>query len=88
MTKPKAVLAKIVPPESRGDEPTRAQGTRVFVGEQELSGVFRVELVAEAGGIWRARIDAHVIPPATLQAEALVHHPGPWKRFKRWLKTI
>lgn len=54
-------LARIVPPDPSKSGATPSQGTRVFLSDgSELQGVFRVELTADVGGLWRGVI--HVYP--------------------------
>jgi len=68
-----------------GDGPQVAQGhVRLYVGDQELTGVTRIELVAEVNDLWRARVDCMVKPPADLKAVATIRYPTLWQRLKRW----
>jgi len=54
-------LATIIPPATPADGYTRTQGTRVQLSDGSfLSGIKRIEIVAEVNGIWRARIDCMV----------------------------
>ena len=82
------VLARIVPAISGDDRKCLCQGTKVMVGDQELKGVFRIELVAQTNDIWRARIDVHVQPPTELSALAVVHYPSRWQRVRRWWREL
>lgn len=61
------MIAKIVVPQ--GDGLTKTQGTQVWVGDQQLTGVVKIELIAEVGDVWRAVVHCHVQPPAELLAE-------------------
>lgn len=77
-------ILRIVPGTHEGEGPQRCQGARLYVGGQELPGVTRVEIIAEAGGIWRAKVECWVKPPADLLSEAVITYPTWWQRFKRW----
>ena len=79
-------LLRIVPPDLQGDGPHRTQGTKLFVGEQELTGVVRVEIVAEVNDVWKANVECMVHPPYDLTAWAVVHYPTLWQRFRQWVK--
>lgn len=78
-------IARIVAAEDADPKLTKTQGTKVFVGDQELTGITRIELVCEVNDVWRARIDLMVQPPADLSATAIIHYPTAWQRIKRWL---
>lgn len=83
-----AVL-RVVPAEPRdGKGPHRCQGTKLFVGDQELTGVTRVELVAQVNGVWRAKVECWAKPPADLLSEAVITSPTWWQRFKRWANQL
>jgi hypothetical protein len=79
-------ILRVVPAEpSDGKGSHRCQGTKLFVGDQELTGVTRIELVADVNDdVWRARVDCMVKPPADLKAAATIRCPTLWQRFKRW----
>ena len=80
---------RIVPAQREGDGPTLCQGTRLFVGEQELTGVTRIELVAEVNNVWRAKVECMVKPPADLLSEAVVTYPTWWQRFcRKWFDGV
>ena len=79
-------LLRIVVPEREGNFAQVAQGTRCYVGDTELTGVVRIELVAEVNELWRARVDLMVKPPADLMAVAVIHYPTLWQRFRQWVK--
>lgn len=78
------VIAKIVPAPVVGEGPHRTQGTKVMVGDQQLGGVTRIELVAGINDVWRATIHC-MVHPTDLLAEAVVVEPSAWQRFKRLL---
>lgn len=59
--KPKVL--RIVPGEHDSTGAQLANGTRIFCGDQEVSQVTKLTLVAEVGGIWKATIECAVIPP-------------------------
>lgn len=83
-----AVL-RVVPAEPRdGKGPHRCQGARLFVGDQELTGVTRVELVAQVNGVWRAKVECWVNPPADLRAEAVFTRPTCRQRLKHWAMCL
>lgn len=67
-----------------GDGPHLTQGTRLFVGDQELTGVTRVELICEINDVWRARVECMADPPADLLSVASIARPSLWRRFRRW----
>lgn len=71
-----------VPPSSSGF--TKTQGTKLFVGDTEVKGVTRIELIAEVNDIWRARIDVNIQAPADLTALAVFHRPTFWQYLKYW----
>lgn len=77
-------LLKVVPAAHEGEGPQRCQGTRMYVGGQELTGVIRVELIAEVNSLWRANVECWVEPPADLLSEPVITYPTWWQRFKRW----
>lgn len=77
-------ILRVVPDTHEGQGPQRCQGTKLYVGDQELTGVTRVELIAEVNGIWRAKVECWVKPPADLLSEAVITYPTWWQRFKRW----
>lgn len=56
-------MIRIVPPEPDEMGVTRAQGTKVYVGDQEVTGVIRVETAAEVNGLWVATITVYARPP-------------------------
>jgi hypothetical protein len=84
-------IVRIVPPEPSGSGITLAQGTKVMVGETEIPRVFKVEIEAEAGGVWTAKIHCHVkpIPMEDMQASFIRHYKAPiiW-RLKRWFRDL
>lgn len=60
---------KIVPPSPDYDGPRQTLGTKLYVGDNEVYGIQRIELVGEVNNVWRARIDLMAIPPE-IEAEA------------------
>lgn len=56
-------VLRIVPGEHGTEGAQLANGTRVFCGGQEISGITKLTLVAEVGGVWKATIECAVIPP-------------------------
>lgn len=65
---------------------TRTQGTKVFVGGQQLSGVYRIELVGEVDDVWRARIWCHAQVQTDLLSEFVVTRPSLWRRIVGWVR--
>lgn len=61
-------VLRIVPGEHGSDGAQLANGTRIFCGDQEVSHVTKLTLVAEAGGVWKANIECFVKPPSQLDA--------------------
>lgn len=84
-------LVRIVPPVSSGTGAMLAQGTKVMVGDTEIPSVFKVEMCAEAGGVWTATIHCHVraLPMEDLQASIVRHYKAPiiW-RLKQWFRSL
>lgn len=66
------MLAKIIPNPSDSRAANETQGTRVMVGDAELTGVVKIELTAEPNSLWRAVIHCHVIPPELVADAELV----------------
>ncbi|WP_288897408.1 hypothetical protein [uncultured Delftia sp.] len=64
--KPKVL--RIVPGERDSTGAQLANGTRIFCGDQEVSNVTKLTLVAEVGGVWKASIECSVKPPSRLYA--------------------
>lgn len=56
-------MIRIVPPEPSETGVTVAQGTKVYVGDQEVTGVIRVETSAEVNGVWLAVLTVYAQPP-------------------------
>lgn len=78
-------LVRIVAPEPTGGGLTKTQGTRVFAGQVEITGITKIELSCDLNDVWRGTITMMVQPPADLSALAMFHRPSLWQRFKRWL---
>lgn len=81
-------LLRIVAAEHDGNGPHKCQGTKLFVGDHELTGVTRIELVAEVNDLWRAKVECMVKPPADLLAEAVTMYPTLWQRIRRWCRIL
>ena len=80
---------RVVPADPHGGSgPHRCQGTKLFVGDQELTGVTRVELVAQVNGVWRAKVECWVNPPADLLAEVVFTRPTCRQRLKHWAMCL
>lgn len=72
--------ARIIPDKSDGPV-QESQGTKVMVGDVELSGVTKVVLTAEVGETWRAEIHCHAICSGEVLALAgLRPFKRPWWR--------
>lgn len=72
--------ARIIPAKSDGPV-QKSQGTKVMVGDVELSGVTKVVLTAEVNDIWRAEIHCHAICPDEVLALAELRPvKRPWWR--------
>ena len=84
----KPQLIRIVPNPPGESGLVETQGTRLFVGEQEVSGIQRVELVAEVNDVWRARIDCTITECPDLMALAIFHKPSAWARIKSWWRDL
>ncbi len=84
-------IVRIVPPVFSGNGVMLAQGTKVMVGDTEMPKVFKVEMCAEAGGIWTAKIHCYVqaLPMEDLQASIVRHYKAPiiW-RLKQWFRSM
>ena len=88
-------ILRVVPAEPRdGKGPHRCQGTKLFVGDQELTGVTRVELVAQVNEVWRAKVECMVELPPEIVCDAVIKGQTRWQRLKRrvmrhmkWLVT-
>jgi hypothetical protein len=50
----KGQLVRIVPVPREDNGLVSTMGTKVYVGDQELTGVTKIVLTAEVGGIWTA----------------------------------
>lgn len=60
----------IVFPDSIGGKATPTRGTKVFTPDGvPIGGVQRIELVAEAGDLWRARIECLAVIEGSVVAE-------------------
>lgn len=77
-------MARIVPPANDGGGATKSQGTRIFVGEEELGGVCRVELVAGLNDVWQATIHCHAYP-TDITADSQIFAPSLWQRLRVWI---
>jgi len=79
----KGNFARIVVPEGRGDGYQMANGTQVWVGNEKLSGVLKVELVAETNCIWTAVIHCAVVPQS-IDAVYQIRYASLWHYIKAW----
>lgn len=59
-----ARYVRVVPHPKEDDHRAQASaGTRVFCGDQEITGIQKITLTAELGQPWKAVIECLVIPP-------------------------
>lgn len=81
----KGQLVRIVPVPREDNGLVSTIGTKVYVGDQELTGVTKIVLTAEVGGIWTADITCHHhMQP--MEALAVIHYPKRWwERAIDWL---
>lgn len=82
----KAELVRIVPPSPLASGLTQSQGTQVWVGDKPLSGVTKIVLRAEVGGIWTAEIHCHAKMTA-MDALAIIREEPKkwWERLLDWI---
>ena len=80
-------LARIVPPAANANGYTLTQGTKVMLGDTELSGVVRIHLFAWPNDVWRADITVMCEPPE-LPAGALVEVAAPLSWWRRLLLRL
>jgi len=78
-------LVRIIPQERDASGPVPTMGTKVMVGDQQLSGVTKIVLKAEVNGIWEADITCHArMQP--MDAVATIHYPKSWwQRVINWI---
>lgn len=78
-------LIRIVPPEPSQFGWTQAQGTRVFVGDQEISHVVKIEALAEPNSLWEVTITLQAAPPEVpMVGRFFIEQPRRW--WRRWFK--
>lgn len=63
------------------------QGTKVLVGDIQIPGITRIELVCEVNDIWRARIDLNV-QATDLNALSVFHQFSRWQRLMNWWREL
>lgn len=82
----KAELVRIVPPSSGVSGLTQTQGTQVYVGDQPLTGVTKIVLRAEVGGLWTAEIHCYA-KMDSMTALATIHEEPKkwWERLLDWI---
>lgn len=77
-------IACVRVPDQVRDGVTVCQDTKVYVGGVELSGVYRLVLIAEPNSVWRAEISCYVTPTTIPAVEAIIHRHrrtmGEWLR--------
>lgn len=76
----------VLPANATVGKPCMTQGTKVMVGETQLSGVYSIELHAGINDVWRAVIHCHADVPA-VECDAVVHRTRkPWlARALAWI---
>jgi hypothetical protein len=88
VTKDQKKIIRVVPsePGSLGYQVTA--GTKVFVGDTEINGVTKIELIGDINDLWRARISCLVqAPNITALADVDMRTaPTRWQRFLQWLR--
>lgn len=67
-----SVPIRIVPSIHNGDGIHATRGTRVYAGNVEIKGIYRIELSCEVNDVWRATIHAYVQPPDEIIVEGAV----------------
>lgn len=78
-------LVRIVPPEPSEFGWTKTQGTKVFVGDQEIRHVVRIETMAEPNSLWECTITLQAVPPDVPMVGRFFVQPA--KRWwHRWFK--
>lgn len=78
-------LVQIIPPEPDKSGIVLTQGTKVMVGNQELTHVTKIVLKAEVNSIWEAEIYCQV-QMQQIDALAVIHYQKPW--LERWLERL
>ncbi len=54
-------LIRVVPPKGETGKPLFSMGTKVFVGDKELSNISSIQLIAEVGKPWRAIVEFSMV---------------------------
>lgn len=81
----KSFIARIIPaPPTDKDGISVTTGTRVMVGDVELTGVTKITLVADVNDVWKAQIECY-FQPTDMTAAAFVYKPSVLQRLKWWL---
>lgn len=77
-------IARIIPATSCGPDSVASptQGTKIMVGDVELTGVTKITLIAEPNDVWKAQIECY-FQPTDMTAVAFVYKPSLWDRI-RW----
>lgn len=79
-------LIRIIPAIDTHGEVTPTQGTKVFLGDTEITGIYRIEVTADINDVWRAVIHCHChVEGITAEAE-FVDTRSWWERFSDYIK--
>lgn len=81
-------VARIVTPALDENGLTPTQMTKVFVGDVEIKGITKIELICEVGDVWRGTITMMVQPPVDFSASAVFKQPSLWDRLKQWCHDL
>lgn len=79
-------IARIIQPEANASGTVMSQGTKVMVGDKEMSGVTKIVLTAEVNDLWRAEIHCYA-QSTDLSALAVVHRLSWVHRLKALLRA-
>lgn len=77
---------RIVPPPG-GAGPMLTRGTKVFVGDVEVKGVFKIEITADLDSVWRATVHFYPgdVPEIITLANVKPYYCRPWRaRLRNW----
>lgn len=83
MTGTKGAHVRIVPGPQVDSGPNMTRGTRLYVGDVELQGVYHVVLSATVEGVWCAEV--HLFPGAVPEVMTLANVHSYWAR-SRWVR--
>lgn len=84
---PEGDYIRIVQPRAKDSGVTPTQGTLVMVGDVQVKGVYKIELLADTNDVWRAVVHCHPKwNEMTALASFSIVHPKPTicDRVKAW----